>query len=223
MREANEDGEGESSWSGSDDGISREVAVCAFEDLVASTYPGLLQEARRLQPCDAEAWDLLHDTLERALRNVHRLKPQSNVRAWLSSIMFHLFVDRYRALRRERPVDPAAFDDMPAPEPESRAMPGWTNLGLEEVQASLRRLGSPFREVLDLHINQKWSYLQIAEGLGIPQSTVGTRLNRARRKMRSLLLSHAERPVRHHRPASRKALPTSEFTHQEMLRKENRP
>lgn len=159
----------------------------AVDDLMRGAYPWLLQRARCLERSEAQAWDLLQDTLERALQHLCRLKPDSNVRVWLFSIMFHLFVDRYRRRVRERLLDPGRLEGVAAPEPEPVVL--WKAFGTEEIQSSLARLPEPFREVLDLHVNQRRSYDEIAEGLGIPASTVGTRLNRARHKMRALLLA----------------------------------
>ena len=56
----------------------------------------------------------------------------------------------------------------------------------------LQGLEPEFREVFTLHAFERRSYKDIATALDIPQNTVGTRLLRARRKLRVLLLGGRE-------------------------------
>ena len=56
----------------------------------------------------------------------------------------------------------------------------------------MERLEPEFREVFVLHAFERRSYRDIAAALGIPQNTVGTRLLRARRKLRVLLVGGPE-------------------------------
>ena len=46
-----------------------------------------------------------------------------------------------------------------------------------------------YREVYRLHTFEDLSYEQIAQRLGIQRVTVGTRLNRARKKLREILVA----------------------------------
>ena len=160
-------------------------ATCSFDNIVRTTQRFLLERACRLEHSEPRAWDLVQDTFERALRHFHKFQAGTNARAWLLSIMSHLFIDRCRKRSRERFSDPSTLDELPSPEPETPAR--WENIDPDEVHAALVRLPPPFQTVLDLHVACRRSYAEIAEDLGIPCSTVGTRLNRARKKMRTLL------------------------------------
>jgi DNA-directed RNA polymerase specialized sigma24 family protein len=55
-----------------------------------------------------------------------------------------------------------------------------------------QRLEPEFRQVFTLHAFERRSYKDIAAALDIPQNTVGTRLLRARKKLRVLLLGGRE-------------------------------
>ena len=68
-----------------------------------------------------------------------------------------------------------------APEP-------WESITHEQVAAALAELEDPFREVYELRLAENCSYDEIADRLTIPRSTVGTRLMRARHKLRETLL-----------------------------------
>ncbi len=83
----------------------------------------------------------------------------------------------------------AAIEDHEIPSPEPTTAPAWALVSEEQVAAAVNDLESPFREVYQLRLIQKCSYDEIAEKLLIPRSTVGTRLMRARQKLKQTLLS----------------------------------
>lgn len=59
----------------------------------------------------------------------------------------------------------------------------------ELFDVALSRLDAELRMILDLKESQQLPYSEIAEIVGIPEGTVGSRLNRARRELKSHLLS----------------------------------
>ena len=70
----------------------------------------LLYRAAALTRRDmSRARDLVQDTFERAIRNVHRLVPGSNVRAWLYTILANRYQDLCRS-DRTRAIVPLADD-----------------------------------------------------------------------------------------------------------------
>jgi RNA polymerase sigma-70 factor (ECF subfamily) len=86
--------------------------------LVADHGAGLLRHAEQLVgPADAE--DIVHDALLRALRAYPRLVHAGQLRAWLHRVLVTTADDARRARRREvltaappeRPSDPAHYDD----------------------------------------------------------------------------------------------------------------
>jgi RNA polymerase sigma-70 factor (ECF subfamily) len=61
-------------------------------------------------------------------------------------------------------------------------------LTTSDLKAALLEIGAPFREVFELHEFARLSYEEIAGRLDISPNTVGTRLHRARRKLREVLM-----------------------------------
>lgn len=156
------------------------------EDM-ASRYEALLySRAIRLLHSPQDAWDLVQDTFEHALRGYARFQPGTNLRVWLMTIMHHLFIDRCRRLARE--PNAASIEDHDIPSPEAPAPHPWETITDEQIAAALKDLESPFREVYELRLLENCSYDEIAERLTIPRSTVGTRLMRARQKLKKTLL-----------------------------------
>jgi RNA polymerase sigma-70 factor (ECF subfamily) len=135
----------------------------------------------------AEADDLVQDTFERALARPDALAQARAVRAWLCTIMRHLHIDRLRQ-QAARPSTPLP-DDLAAPAPVAEEPAPWAAITPEQVHAALAGLAPEFRQAYELAATGL-PYPVIAERLGIPKNTVGTRVLRARRKLRQLLLGH---------------------------------
>jgi len=157
-----------------------------FDALILEHGEAVRGVARRLcRGGDAE--DLVQDVLERALRGFDPAQPPTHPRAWLMTILHNLFVDRCRAAHRQPTEDgaPGRVERLPVPEPEP--VPNWATLGLDEVREALNELDEGFRRTYELHDIQGLSYDEIARELQIAKATVGTRLLRARRRLKELL------------------------------------
>jgi RNA polymerase sigma-70 factor (ECF subfamily) len=167
--------------------VVRDPAARARHDVdqwVREHEAALLAVALRLTSGQrAEAADLVQDTFERALRNLDRVQVGSHVRAWLCTILRNLFIDRCRAPKiASEPVDDLQIAAV-EPEPE----PPWARITPEQLADALSRLEPDFRAVYDLATVESLSYVEIGERLGVPRATVGTRLMRARQKLRAML------------------------------------
>jgi RNA polymerase sigma-70 factor (ECF subfamily) len=156
------------------------------EQMVEEFESVLYARALRLLRSPQDAWDLVQDTFEHALRGYARFQPGTNLRVWLMTIMHHLFIDCCRRRAREPSAAPLEEHEIPSPEPVPP--PPWEAITDEEIATALAGLESPFREVYQLRLIDRCSYEEIAERLTIPRSTVGTRLLRARQKLKKTLL-----------------------------------
>lgn len=153
-------------------------AVRAYEGLLLAT-------ARKLCGNTADADDLVHDTYERALRCWDRYAERGNLKAWLMTIMHNQFIDRCRKGKRDPQTEDIAEREVAAPEPA--APPAWSEVTAGQVARALDQIGVEFRAVYELHTAGR-SYDEIARELGIAKNTVGTRLLRARKKLKETLL-----------------------------------
>lgn len=133
--------------------------------------------------CDSE--DLVQETLERSMRHCHRLGAASNPRAWMVRVMRNLFIDQLRS-RKARPALVELDDETPAPAAEPRAW--WETLDSSDVCTGLDQLPDEQRQAIELFAFEGCSYAAIASRVGIAKLTVGTRILRARRRLRQILL-----------------------------------
>ncbi len=158
---------------------------------VVALRPVLLVLARRMCASDADASDVVHDTLESALQAGDRLQAVENLQAWLVTILHRRMIDLFRKREREQLGDPPEGLEVTQEVPLADA-PLWTRIDGAQLRAAVERLEPEFRQVFTMHAFERRSYRDIAAALEIPQNTVGTRLLRARRKLKMLLLGGRE-------------------------------
>ncbi len=160
-----------------------------FDDFARAHEPMLYAMALKLSGRPADARDLVQDTFERALKAWSTLPSGSNERGWVVTILYNLFIDQCRKRRREPLTQDVHETPVAAPESGGPA-PAWLDITSEQLSAALARLSDEFRTVYQLHAVDGKSYKEISTALGIPTATVGTRLIRARKKLRDLLQPH---------------------------------
>lgn len=157
----------------------------AFEAMVLPLQPLLLKRATKLKHSRHEASDLVQDTLERALKRFDQFRAGTNAAGWLLRIMKNLSVDDYRRTVREpdqvRMEQQLAWATPVAPRADS-------GLSLERLGQALEALEPSQRTVLELRFFECRTYRDISADLGIPVRTVGSRLGRARKRLRAMLL-----------------------------------
>jgi RNA polymerase sigma-70 factor (ECF subfamily) len=155
-----------------------------------SFFPELHARALRLARNDAVALDLIQDTYERALRFEYQYVPNSNLRAWLQTILLSVFVTRCRRARREqRALQSLATDPCAWTTPDTR--PAMQTLSASATKA-LAALPAGFREVVELVDVRDMSYRDAAEVIGVPLGTVMSRLHRGRRLLAEALRDPAD-------------------------------
>src|SRR6202050_4288670 len=72
---------------------------------------GLYSYALVLSRNHAEAEDLVQETYVRAIQAMGRLRPDSNIKSWLFTILRNVWLNELRKRRRgPQPVDPAMDD-----------------------------------------------------------------------------------------------------------------
>jgi RNA polymerase sigma-70 factor (ECF subfamily) len=159
----------------------------------AAEMSSLRWMARQLAPRGMDPEDLLHDAVERALRNLDRFAVGTNLRAWMRTIMTRLVIDQVRGRRRhpttaldEWGLVAEPLEDAPEEEP-------WAGLTTSDVRAAADELPETMRATFELFAFEGLPYEEIARRLGIPARTVGSRLHRTRERLRALLLARQAR------------------------------
>lgn len=155
--------------------------VSSFDVLVRRWERKIRGAIYRIVGSDDEALDLCQETFLKAYRGLGSFKREARFSSWLYQIALNLCRDR---LRRKRGKTWVSLDDLEdgAAAPQT---PGPTALDLVEardlsrtVAVAVAALPEEQREVIVLKEYQGLTFLEIAEVLGLPMSTVKTRLYR---------------------------------------------
>jgi len=158
--------------------------VPTWEEVARDHGRFLYNVAYRLAGNDADAQDLVQETLLRVRRGLETYQPGS-LPAWLSRIVTNVFLDEVRR-RRRRPTDPL-LDDGERVLPASAAADEASEELSDEVQGALSALPDEFRTAVVLCDVVGMSYDEIASAQGVPVGTVRSRIHRGRRMLRTAL------------------------------------
>lgn len=174
-------------------GANRPDAVVvsgAARRVLSEQLPVLRAVARNLVRNQAELEDLVQDAFEKALRSIDRVDLSGNPRGWMVTILHNLHIDRCRQRARMKPHVPC--DEVVIAVPEEHAPPAWSRITTDDVRRAVAELPEDLRAVYQLFALDGRSYNEVAEQLGIPKATVGTRLSRARARLKELLTRELE-------------------------------
>ena len=153
-------------------------------DLLVAQYGALMTYSRRLTANGPEAKDLVQMLCARVLSQAATMVRPDNASAWL-----------------RRPCSGSTLIFVGAPSAKSHAarMRRWTRatrraggpsfraVTMDDVRSLLTALPVHYRVPYEMFSFEGLSYDEISSRLGLPCRTVGTRINRARKRLRGLL------------------------------------
>jgi RNA polymerase sigma-70 factor (ECF subfamily) len=169
-----------------------------FETELMPHIRSLYHFAYRLTGDEENANDLVQDTYLKAYRFFNSYEKGSNAKAWLFRILKNSFINNYRKTSKE----PGKVD---YEEAETYLNTGksqysdsidlrdklFRGLVGDEITQALSRLPVDFRTVIILCDIEEFTYEEIAKIVDIPIGTVRSRLHRARKMLREMLLDYA--------------------------------
>lgn len=160
-------------------------AQLAFETHVTPELEVLYRTARSLTRSQADAEDLVQETLLRAFRAIERFDGRYP-RAWLMTIMRNANINRARKKTPDLLDDPdltfersTKFAEHDGPE-ETVVEPVFDSA----VSEAFNDLSQDFRQVVELVDLNGLAYQEAADLIGVPVGTVMSRLHRARKRIR---------------------------------------
>ena len=148
---------------------------------IISFIPSLRLFARSLCRNVTEADDLVQETLLRAIEKAAQYHSDTNLRAWLFTIMRNRFYSNFVKSRREVQ---GATECVSATAIPCEGAQLW-HLEVEDTKRAIASLPVHYRETLMLVSVLGESYLRAADIMGCDVGTVKSRLSRARALLRS--------------------------------------
>ncbi len=164
-----------------------------FEATVLPCLDAGYNLARWLLRDESQAEDAVQEAALRAWRYLGSLKPDAPAKPWFLAIVRNCCFTQMEA-RRGRQEQTGLADEaleamqlaagLSAPEPAGRLEQG---RGQRRIDAALRALPPPLREVIVLRELEDLDYAAIAQVANIPIGTVMSRLSRARARLKDEL------------------------------------
>lgn len=154
----------------------------ALEALVRQYQKPLYNAAFRVLGSAEDASETTQTVFLRVWERIHEYDPQYRFFSWIYRIAVNECLNARRGRRAHESLDERLVD--PGPTQEEQSM---RREVAEAVQAALQRLPDADREVLVLRHWLERSYAEIADALGLPESTVKSRLFEARQRLGRIL------------------------------------
>jgi RNA polymerase sigma-70 factor (ECF subfamily) len=174
--------------------VDRVARRARFEREALQHLDALYSFALKLARARDDAEDLVSDTLLRAFERWEQYRLGTNIRAWLFTILYHVFVSRKRRIDA-REVQPhedsdgwSAHEAIGDADPEGTFYDSFLD---EEITHAIDALPDEYRSAVLLSDVQGLRYAEIAQVLRVPEGTVKSRLFRGRRILQRKLVNYA--------------------------------
>ncbi len=169
--------------------------AAAFEALVAPFERRIYLTCFKLMGNEQDAGDCAQEALLRAYRAMNSYRSEAKLETWLYRIAYNICLD---ALRRRKRIQAESLDALSENgfTPEDKGQTPYSALEqkerMEALKKGLDKLPEEMRTVLLLSQVEDMGYDEIAKITNTPVGTVKSRINRARLKLKEILVEHAE-------------------------------
>lgn len=137
----------------------------------------------RITRNEEEAEDVLQEAFINAFRNLDSYRGDATFGAWLKRIVVNKAINALNKRRHDAFPDDDRWDVAEEERPEEYG----DELTVERVKRGIEQLPNGYRSVLSLYLLEGYDHQEIAEIMGITESTSKSQLNRAKNKLRELL------------------------------------
>lgn len=160
----------------------RKGDVRAFRELYEAYSKAMYNICLRMTGHAADAEDVLQEAFVQVFKNLEKLTTDSSLTAWIKRIV----VNHCLSYLRKKKVYFEEVDVVDTPE-EAAVDEGAYAMTVSTVKEAIGQLPDGYRTVLNLYIFEEYSHREIADMLGITESTAKTQFMRAKEKVRQLV------------------------------------
>lgn len=157
----------------------------AQKQLYEEHYSKMMGVCLRYSNNSDDAMDILHEGFIKVFNNIAKYQPGTSIVAWIRRIMVNTSIDYYRKSIRRRTED---LDQ--AYQVSSKDSDAISQCTEKEILAAVRSLSPAYRTVFNMYVIEGFSHREIAEKLGITESTSRSNLVKARLKLKAILASN---------------------------------
>jgi RNA polymerase sigma-70 factor (ECF subfamily) len=174
-----------------------EAQLADYFDAAERYRPQLLRVAARVTNRHEDAEDIVQLALLKAFRNLSMFRRESQMKTWLTAIVRNAALENVRN-QRERAFVPiscvpsrdGARDELELPDLSLNAEERYAHKERHEIfSAAINCMNRVNRRALKMCILEEFSHIQAATLLGVPLSTVKSRIFRGKRQLRTAISS----------------------------------
>lgn len=160
----------------------------AYDEVYSSCAKGVFNSILRIVKQREEAEDLLQETFISAFENMYKFRGDSSLFGWIKKIGVNKSLNAIKKRKLEFGLLESDLLDEDLEEND------WQKLKLNagEILQNLNQLSDGFRLVLTLYLFEGYSHKEIADELGISESTSKTQYLRGKKKLKEQLLAAYE-------------------------------
>lgn len=136
--------------------------------------------AYRMMNNREDAEDMLQETFIDCFRNIGSFRFESTFGAWLKSILINKCINQIR----KKKVDLVLADSFPQIPVEEEAEPEYST---DAVFRGIEKLPDGYRIILTLYLLEGYDHTEIAQIMGITESTSKSQYSRAKDKLKNIL------------------------------------
>lgn len=154
----------------------------AQKKLYEDNYPKMMPVCLRYANHREDAMDILHEGFIKVFIHIEKYQPGTSLHSWIRRIMVNTAIDYYRkeVRRRTESLDNAYKERSNDPDVVSL-------MSAAEITACLQELSPAYRAVFNLYVVEGFPHKDIADQLGISESTSRSNLVKARVKLRNII------------------------------------
>ncbi|MGE0589187.1 MAG: RNA polymerase sigma factor [Cyclobacteriaceae bacterium] len=132
---------------------------------------------------EGEAEDVLQEAFISAFKNLKHYRGDATFGAWLKRIVVNKAINAIKRKRAERFPEEGQIEMPEEDRDEFQDFP----FTVEKVREAINQLPDGYRMVLSLYLLEGYDHGEIAEILGISESTSKSQFNRSKKKLKEIL------------------------------------
>ena len=163
------------------------MIAALFQKKLLALQNNLLSFAIILTSNRDDAYDLLQDTVLKALDNKDKYMDNTNFKGWVFTIMRNIFINNYRRAARAQTVVDTTDDlyHLNLPQDSGIASPEHS-YAVTEINEAINGFSDDYRIPFSMHL-AGYRYGEIAKHINLPVGTIKSRIYYARQRLRRQL------------------------------------
>jgi RNA polymerase sigma-70 factor (ECF subfamily) len=158
------------------------MTVLEFNYQISTFQDKLSAFARSLTNNSEDAQDLYQETVLKALRYKDKFSAQTNLKAWMYTIMKNTFINDYRRRKMSKTFLDDSANEYVMNGVKSESESSMSKINTKEIMSKIDALDEEYKVPFMRYFNG-FKYKEISEELNLPIGTVKSRIFIARQKL----------------------------------------